>query len=40
MNKRTLGNGELEVSAIGLGCIRLTYGCGSATNESDATALI
>ncbi|EJL49835.1 putative oxidoreductase, aryl-alcohol dehydrogenase like protein [Rhizobium sp. CF122] len=39
MKKRTLGNG-LEVSAIGLGCMGLTFGYGPATDTSDAVALI
>ncbi|GER89878.1 hypothetical protein KDW_40400 [Dictyobacter vulcani] len=26
MQKRTLGNSNLEVSAIGLGCMRMTFG--------------
>ena len=26
MQKRTLGNGKLEVSALGLGCMRMSYG--------------
>lgn len=39
MKKRTLGNG-LEVSAIGLGCMGLTFGYGPATDPSDAVALI
>jgi aryl-alcohol dehydrogenase-like predicted oxidoreductase len=39
MKKRTLGNG-LEVSAVGLGCMGLTFGYGPATDTSDAVALI
>ncbi|OBZ92059.1 aldehyde oxidase [Pararhizobium polonicum] len=39
MKKRALGNG-LEVSAIGLGCMGLTFGYGPATDTSDAVALI
>ncbi len=30
MHKRKLGSSELEVSAIGLGCIGLSYGYGPA----------
>ena len=40
MQKRTLGNSGLEVSALGLGCMGLTFGYGPATNENDAIALI
>lgn len=40
MKKRILGNSGLEVSALGLGCMGLTFGYGPATNESDAIALI
>lgn len=40
MKKRTLGNNGLEVSALGLGCMGLTFGYGPAANESDAIALI
>jgi len=39
MQKRTLGDG-LEVSALGLGCMGLSYGYGPATDKSDAIALI
>lgn len=40
MEKRNLGIGGLEVSALGLGCMGLTSGYGPATNEKDAIALI
>ncbi|RYG00724.1 MAG: aldo/keto reductase, partial [Chitinophagaceae bacterium] len=40
MPKRILGNSGLEVSALGLGCMGLTFGYGPATNEKDAMALI
>lgn len=40
MQKRKLGNSGLEVSALGLGCMGLTFGYGPATNEGDAIALI
>jgi len=40
MQKRILGKSELEVSALGLGCMGLTFGYGPATNEADAIALI
>ena len=40
MQKRILGKSGLEVSALGLGCMGLTYGYGPAANEKDAIALI
>jgi aryl-alcohol dehydrogenase-like predicted oxidoreductase len=40
MKKRTLGNSGLEVSALGLGCMGLTFGYGPATDRSDAVRLI
>lgn len=40
MQKRILGNSGLEVSALGLGCMGLTFGYGPATTEADAIALI
>lgn len=40
MEKRQLGKSGLEVSALGLGCMGLTFGYGPATNEQDAIALI
>lgn len=40
MNKRKLGNSGLEVSAIGLGCMGLSYGYGPATDTRDAIKLI
>lgn len=40
MKKRILGKSGLEVSALGLGCMGLTFGYGPATNEADAIALI
>lgn len=40
MQTRILGNNGLEVSALGLGCMGLTFGYGPATNEADAIALI
>ncbi|MDR3409426.1 MAG: aldo/keto reductase [Formivibrio sp.] len=40
MQKRKLGNGGLEVSAIGLGCMGLSYGYGPATDKSAAIELI
>jgi aryl-alcohol dehydrogenase-like predicted oxidoreductase len=40
MNKRVLGKSGLEVSALGLGCMGLSFGYGPAANEADAIALI
>lgn len=40
MEKRILGNGGLEVSALGLGCMGLTFGYGPATAEKEAIGLI
>ena len=39
MHKRILGNG-LEVSALGLGCMGLSFGYGNAINKKDAIDLI
>jgi aryl-alcohol dehydrogenase-like predicted oxidoreductase len=40
MQKRILGNSGLEVSAIGLGCMGLSYGYGPATEKQQAITLI
>jgi len=40
MEKRQLGNSGLEVSALGLGCMGLTFGYGPATEEQEAIGLI
>jgi aryl-alcohol dehydrogenase-like predicted oxidoreductase len=40
MNKRTLGNGKLEVSAIGLGCMGMSFGYGPAGEKQEMIALI
>jgi len=40
MQKRTLGNSGLEVSALGLGCMGLSFGYGPATDKQDAIKLI
>jgi aryl-alcohol dehydrogenase-like predicted oxidoreductase len=40
MQKRKLGKSSLEVSAIGLGCMGLSFGYGPATDKQEAVALI
>jgi aryl-alcohol dehydrogenase-like predicted oxidoreductase len=40
MHKRILGKSNLEVSALGLGCMGLSYGYGAATSRPDAIKLI
>jgi aryl-alcohol dehydrogenase-like predicted oxidoreductase len=40
MQKRTLGTNGLEVSAIGLGCMGLSFGLGPAVDRGQAIALI
>jgi len=40
MQKRVLGTGQLEVSAIGLGCMGLSFGYGPATEKTDGIKLI
>jgi len=40
MQKRKLGKSNLEVSALGLGCMGLSFGFGPATDKEDAIALI
>jgi aryl-alcohol dehydrogenase-like predicted oxidoreductase len=40
MQKRMLGKSGLEVSALGLGCMGLSFGLGPATEKSEAVALI
>ena len=40
MRKRTLGNSGLEVSAIGLGCMGLSFGYGPAVDKQEGIALI
>src|SRR6266581_4758439 len=40
MKMRTLGKNQLEVSALGLGCMGLTYGYGPAIEKDRAIAVI
>ena len=40
MQKRKLGKSTLEVSALGLGCMGLSYGYGPATEKQQAISLI
>lgn len=40
MQRRQLGNNGLDVSAIGLGCMGLSFGYGPATDRKEAIALI
>jgi len=40
MKKRRLGNSDLEVSALGLGCMGLSFGYGPATDTRQAISLI
>src|SRR5450631_3643896 len=40
MQKRILGKSGLEVSALGLGCMGLSFGFGPATEKSEAIKLI
>src|SRR6202790_1565788 len=40
MQKRKLGKSNLEVSAVGLGCMGLSFGYGPAADKQEAIALI
>lgn len=40
MKQRKLGNSDLKVSAIGLGCMGLSFGLGPATERSEAIEVI
>src|SRR5438132_14095143 len=40
MKKRTLGKSNLEVSAIGLGCMSMSFGYGPAADKQEMIALI
>jgi len=40
MRKRRLGNGNLEVSALGLGCMGMSFGYGQAADKQEMISLI
>jgi len=40
MQKRKLGNTDLEVSALGLGCMGMSFGLGPAIEQKDGIALL
>src|SRR5688500_16996595 len=40
MQKRVLGKSNLEVSALGLGCMGMSFGLGQAIDPKDAITLI
>jgi aryl-alcohol dehydrogenase-like predicted oxidoreductase len=40
MQTRTLGNSNLEVSAIGLGCMGMSFGYGPAADKQEMISLI
>lgn len=40
MQKRTLGKSSLDVSALGLGCMGMSFGLGQAIDREDGIALI
>ncbi len=40
MRNRKLGKSGLEVSALGLGCMGLSYGCGPAVDKQQGITLI
>jgi aryl-alcohol dehydrogenase-like predicted oxidoreductase len=40
MQKRKLGNSNLEVSAIGLGCMGMSFGYGPAKDEQEMVSVI
>jgi aryl-alcohol dehydrogenase-like predicted oxidoreductase len=40
MQKRKLGRSHLEVSAVGLGCMGMSYGYGPAADKNEMVRLI
>src|SRR5215467_15947195 len=40
MEKRTLGKSNLEVSALGLGCMGMSFGYGPAKDEQEMVSVI
>jgi aryl-alcohol dehydrogenase-like predicted oxidoreductase len=40
MQKRKLGKGNLEVSAIGLGCMGMSFSCGPPKDKQEMTTLL
>src|SRR5712672_3990223 len=40
MQKRTLGNSDLEVSALGLGCMGMSFSYGPPKDKQEMTALL
>jgi aryl-alcohol dehydrogenase-like predicted oxidoreductase len=40
MQKRKLGNSNLEVSALGLGCMGMSFGLGPAKDRQEMISLI
>jgi predicted aldo/keto reductase-like oxidoreductase len=40
MQKRTLGKSGLEVSALGFGCMGISFGYGPATSREEGVAII
>src|SRR4051795_4231420 len=40
MKKRKLGNSDLEVSALGLGCMGLSFGLGPAVDKTEGIRLV
>src|SRR5450755_857430 len=40
MLKRKLGSGDLEVSALGLGCMGMSFGFGPASDKQEMIALL
>jgi len=40
MQRRKLGNSNLEVSALGLGCVGMSFGYGPASDKKEMISLI